>query len=210
MENKLNQIDLNVKEIEKKLRKNGLDFIDVKRNDVENRISFPMFVDSFYKYIDVYGDIPTQKEYFDYYISLNENCQNIQKLNIDQFEGLRARVYRTYPSLIRDLHFAKVLDEKTAIDEVIYNQELDVGDGIDILLKENGFKYGLALYTNTRRAKMKRQEKIEYRDDKEDYIYVELPLKFDGAREINDFYLYGTRELITVLNIILETQKKAG
>jgi len=210
MKNKLNKIDLSLKELEGKLKDIDLNFISTKRKDVEYGIRFPLFVRSFYDYIEEYSMLPSQKDFFDYYIENNQNSKNIQKLDIDQLGGLKARLYRVYPSFIRDFHFAKTLEEKTPLDEVIYNVKLDTKDGIDVLVRENGIHYAISLYTNTRRANIARVKKIDHRDDKDDYIYIELPLNFKGAKEVGDFFVYGKREMVEVLNIIIKTQKKVS
>jgi len=52
MKNKLNEIDLSLKELEGKLKDIDLNFISTKRKDVEYGIRFPLFVRSFYDYIE--------------------------------------------------------------------------------------------------------------------------------------------------------------
>lgn len=210
MENKLDDIELTLEELEDKLKKIKLNFIKTKRKDTEHGFNFPIFVTRFYDYIDEYGELPSQKDFYDYYIENTQNFKSIQKLDIDQLGGLKARIYRAYPSYVRDFHFAKLLEDKTPLDEVIYNNELDVKDGIDVLVKENDIHYAISLYTDTRRANMMRAKKIDRRDDKDGYVYIELPLNFKGAREVGDFFLYGKREMLEVLNIIIKTQKKVS
>ncbi|MGV9141398.1 MAG: hypothetical protein ACOC1X_00510 [Promethearchaeota archaeon] len=209
MQNKLNDINMDVDSIERKLRKFKLEFIKNKRSDIERKIKFPMFVKSFYNYIDEYANLPTQETFFDYYIQKNKNNKNIKKLNDDQLEGLRARIYRAYPSYIRDLHFAKILQEKTELEEVIYNVELDV-NGTDVLVKENGINYAVNLFVDTKRSNMARIRKKKRHNKDKKYIDVELPLVFNKAREVGDFFLYGKRELIEFLNLVLKTQREMG
>lgn len=210
MENKLEEIDLTLEKLEDKLKKTKLSFIKTKRNDTEYGINFPIFVTRFYDYIDEYDELPSQKEFYDYYIENTQNFKSIKKLDIDQLGGLKARIYRAYPSYVRDLHFAKLLEDKTPLDEIIYNNKLDVKDGIDVLVRENDIHYAISLYTDTRRSNIMRAKKVDRRDDKDGYVYIELPLNFNGAREVKDFFLYGKREMLEVLNIIIKTQKKAN
>jgi hypothetical protein len=64
MKNKLNEIDLSLKELEGKLKDIDLNFISTKRKDVEYGIRFPLFVRSFYDYIEEYSMLPSQKDFF--------------------------------------------------------------------------------------------------------------------------------------------------
>lgn len=66
-------------------------------------IKLPMFVDAFYDYILKKQTIPNQTESFDYYIQYNkEYFMNLNRPNL--YSGIRARAFRTYPSLIRDVY----------------------------------------------------------------------------------------------------------
>jgi hypothetical protein len=120
-------------------------------------------------------------------------------------EGLQARVYRTYPSLIRDLHFCLFMKEKALLRSnaiVIYNIDLDIEEGIDILLEFKDKLYGINLYTNTSRAIHARTLKSKRHNPFQNVNYVELPVPFKGSKEVGQFFLYGERELNGLRNLI--------
>ena len=120
--------------------------------------------------------------------------------------GLKARLYRTYPSLIRDLHFSKLLSERANNYKIIYNTNLDIKEGIDLLVIVNKINIAVNLYTKTRRAFVGRNKKENRHTIYDNITYIELPVEFNGSIKIGDFFLYGEREIFE-----LETEiKKAG
>lgn len=177
-----------------------LEFIDIRDKQVEFGISFPLFIDPFYNYILENKTIPTQEDYFVHYITENEEYfYDRIKYSNNTILGLKARVYRTYPSLVRDIHFSLYLKENMPNNNVIFNITLDSSEGIDILLEDRDTLYGINLYTDTPNAKIGREKKA-YRHVKFDNVkYIELPVSFKGSEQHGihgrKFTLYGDREL---------------
>lgn len=104
--NHLDLFPLSVADIESQIVQFKLQFLNIRNPQVEWKISFPIFLDSFYKFIYNKKRLPSQTEYFDYYIKNNRGWFQSNPLSDELLEGLKARLLRTYPSLIRDLHFA--------------------------------------------------------------------------------------------------------
>lgn len=207
MDNQLNKIKLSYKDIEKQIKKYKLRFPYIKNTKVEKYIKFPIFVDSFYELLFFSKKVPTQKEFIENYIKRHKEKECIKCLNNNEKKALRARLCRTYPSYIRDLHFSKMLEEKLDFGEVIYNSEIDVKDGVDTLIKYNNTKYAVCLYINTQRSQNFRKTKIK--QQKNGYIYIELPLNMKESKEVGDFYLYTKDNLINLLNFILKFEQEA-
>lgn len=201
MINEIENIDLTSTDVEKQIEDYDLKFLGVRRNDIEWKFKFPIFVYVFYEIIKEEGNIPTQSYFFDFYLDKFSENSVISKLNKDQLEGLKARIYRTYPSYIRDIHFSNLVSEQTNFDKVIYDLELDVKEGIDILIENNNKEYGVNLYIDTNRSKKARDKKEDRHDDNE-YYEIELPLSFWDADEIGDFYLYPKSYLEELYEII--------
>ncbi|MFW6009109.1 MAG: hypothetical protein ACOCP8_07590 [archaeon] len=201
MYNKLDDIDLQVEDIERQIKKYNLTFPSLKRNDIENKMRFPYFVNEFYNFIDEHKKIPMQCELYSFY--KNKHRDIIDKLKDGQLPGLKARIYRAYPSYIRDLHFAKLLRKKTCFEKVIYNLELDVKDGIDILIKHNNKKYAINLYVKTDRSKYYRKKKNN-RHKEHNFINIDLPIGFEDSYKLGEFYLYSYRDIVRLFNFILK------
>ena len=97
---------------------------------------------------------------------------------------------------MRDIHFAKLLIENELQYKVIYNTNLDVNKGIDILIIYNNKNYGVNLYTKTKRAFDGRLKKEKRHALYENIVYIELPVEFDAYKKTGDFYLYSKKEII--------------
>ena len=204
--NHLELFKISSKEIENQIIKFKLTFLKTRNQKAEWGIRFPTFIDSFYKFIFNNKKLPSQDGFYNYYLANNKDWFKSNPLTTDVLLGLRARIYRTYPSLIRDLHFSKLLSEKTNNYKIIYNTNLDVKEGIDLLVIINKINVAVNLYTKTKRAFVGRNKKGNRHILYDNITYVELPVEFNGSVKIGDFFLCGNREIIE-----LEAEiKKAG
>jgi hypothetical protein len=117
--------------------------------------------------------------------------------------ALKARIFRTYPSLVRDLHLGVLLKESRAFDDVFYNEIMDIQYGIDLVVLKNGVQLGLCLFTNTQIA-FKARAKKEYRLKKPvNFKCIEIPIQFRGSKVCGDFFLYSEREIDMITREIL-------
>lgn len=155
-----------------------------------------MFVDAFYDYIVKKQTIPNQKDSFDYYLWYNQDF--FTKLNRPDLEsGIKARAFRAYPSLVRDIHFNKYIEEQLGTKcQIIYNTRLDIEEGIDLMIITKKNNYGVCFFTNTRRAYVGRKAKEHRHTPFDNVKYVEMPMEFKGSVEAGDFFLYGEKEYI--------------
>jgi hypothetical protein len=119
--------------------------------------------------------------------------------------GLKARIFRTYPSLVRDLHFSLFVKENVEDAQILYNRKLDVEEGIDLLIKRDGIFYGINLYTDTPRAHIGRKKKANRHIQFENVEYIELPVEFNGSFKCGQFFLYGEKELTQIKKIIYKS-----
>lgn len=200
--NFLDHIRLNSEEVCKIIKNYTLEFSQVRNQDVEWKIAFPMFLTPFYKFIYLNNNILSQENYFKYYFSENREYFESHNFNSIIIEGLKARVYRTYPSLVRDLHFMLFVKENYNQIAIVYNRKLDIEEGIDLLIIKNGSYYGINLYADTKRAHIGREKK-EFRHDKFNNVnYVELPVDFKGSVKCGSFFLYGDKELSQIKELL--------
>jgi len=193
--NILSRISLSPLDIENQIEKYPLEFSQIRRQDVEWQIKFPPFLPSFYDWVIKKHHVPKQIEFWENYLRKNEGWFNKLNFNDHQKEGLKARLYRTYPSLVRDLHFSIVLKNYHGVDKVIYNPKLDIEEGIDIIITHNNAHFAINLYVKTRRA-FKGRRKKEFRHRKwSNLIYIELPVDFKNSKRCGEFFLYGKNEI---------------
>jgi hypothetical protein len=208
--NLLNDISFSVVQIEETIINYKLNFDSYKNNEVEWKLRLPMFVYSFYKIIITDNKIPTQKELFDEYIS-NPQIVDLLSSRTDREEiqkGIKARLFRTYPSLIRDLHFAIYLKERIKNGgEVFYNTQLDIEIGIDVIIIFKSKLYALNLYTPTKRAINGREKKENRHETVSNVIQIELPVEFNQRKKVGEFFLYGENEFNKLKKIIKNTIK---
>lgn len=201
-ENLLEKINLTSTQIEEIIFNYKLDFLNYRNYEVENKIKFPMFLECFYDNLLKNKTILNQDEFAMHYARLNLEWFKNQNFSNDILSGLKARIFRTYPSLIRDLHFCLSLKEKNQYENVLYNIKLDVSHGIDVLIKKENKLFGVNLYTDTKNACDFRINKYKRHSVLPNIFYIELPVNFHGSKKCGDFFLYGEREMNLLSKII--------
>src|SRR5690554_4897780 len=174
--NQIPLIKLTVSQIEHQIRNFELSFSTVRNRDVEWKMKFPMFVPAFYNFVLIKNSIPTQNEYWSHYLLVNSRWFELEKLSSVHLNGLQARVFRTYPSLIRDIHFSKYVYSQLNQCIVIYNQKLDIEEGIDLLVIHNDVYFAFNLFTDTNRAYSGRFKKNNRHINFENVEYIDLPV----------------------------------
>jgi hypothetical protein len=190
---------LTYQDIQDQIIEYHLNFIDVIDEDIEWKTSIPMFVTTFYKSIEEFKKIPTQQGYWDYYKTLNEIWFAENNLSEEKLIALKARAFRAYPSLVRDIHFSKYLQSNLEGVKVIYNEILDIEHGIDLLLINNKNIFALNLFVNLNRSLFARQKK-HYRHTKfGNVIYKDVEINLRGSDVCGQFYLYGRNELLRII-----------
>jgi hypothetical protein len=201
-DNHLKYYDITSSDIEKLCasEKYGLRFYPQDKNDPDYHLAenkkMPSFVMAFYRGIDNrfnHKRVFTQIEFWNFYkkvytffFSKPYSFNLLQK-----FEG---RALRTYPSLVRDLHFMLYVKEKLGIENVIYNTQLDKDIGIDLIIKNDDKLFGIKLMTSTDRSEKYKKIKDNLRQKEYSNIeFIVIPKQLDG-NQFGDFFLYGEKE----------------
>ena len=171
-----------------------------EEEDIEDRVSVPYFVDSFLKYIMEHKTIPSMYEYEMQYREDNKPFYDTYNTKNYRY-AIRNRVQRAYPSLVRDVMFALFLKEKFKEEnvDVIYNDELDRYEGIDIMIcgKRN---WGVHLFTDTRRANEYRARKNNrHGDDFYNVIDIDLVKDLHSKNKYGNIVLYGEEDYKNLL-----------
>lgn len=193
-------VHLDVETIENKIQNYELIFSNIKNDVVEWKMKFPMFLNSFYKKIYQSRTIPTQSEFWADYLIDNLPFFEKNKYGEDIMNALKARAFRTYPSLVRDLHFMHYVKENITESKVIYNRKLDINEGIDLLIIRDNINYAINLFTATSRSFEGRGKKENRHKTYDNINYINLPVHFKGSYVCGKFFLYKEDEYGKLLN----------
>jgi len=188
------KIQLTSDQIKDQILHYDLTFSQVRDYAVEKKFKLPMFVSTFYQMLVDTNKIPTQEEFWKGYVEHNKTYFEGQLFDESTMEGVKARLFRTYPSLVRDVYFNKLVSENLPDKQIVYNVDLDVSEGIDMLVIDKDKYKGVCLYTDTKRAHEFRKLKENRHVPFQNVEYVEFPVQFKGSLEVGDFFLYGTKE----------------
>ena len=188
--------------IEDIIQHQQVSFNPTKNDYVEYQLNLPTFVRSFYSYVYHNQSIPTQEEYYNYYIQRNRQYFNENSFTDEIRNAIKARLFRAMPSFVRDLHFNKYVEERILGFNALYNLELDVEEGIDLLLYNDRDIYGINLYTDTMRAHQGRKDKEKRHGCFSNVKYIEFPVVFKESHKCGQYFLYGENEYNNLINII--------
>lgn len=178
------------------------------KDDAVEAFRLPPIALTFYSLIYEMGNVPTddllieeylKQEYFNYVSGDKiEVCYNSEP-TVLSMEGIIARIQRTYPSLIRDLHFYLLLLESNRFEAVRYSFLDDYAGKVDIRVKYNDIWHNVGLMLGTKRSfwyKIKKQ----FRHKNVDVIYLEL--FNEDAKLCGDFKLFTEKHIDVLLNKI--------
>jgi hypothetical protein len=203
--NTFDHIRFNEEDVENQISTYKLVFLHNRNRFIEWNVRLPMFVTSFYQYVLEKQAVPKQDEYWKFYLTDNTAYFSEASFLKEHMDGLQARVYRTYPSLVRDLHFGLMLKNSGIFKDVFFNEIMDIEYGIDLVVFIKGRPIGLKLYTDTRNALHAREVK-NYRPKKTvNFKCIELPINFRGSKTCGMFFLYSDREIDLVNEAILSS-----
>jgi hypothetical protein len=198
----IDSLNINSEKIEYDIQ---FDYLDVlgkaNKDEIENKTNPPSVVAPFYYHMYKQRKVPKQQEYIADYFNLNIEWinENIGK-NTNKLNGLTGRLDRTYPSLMREVHFYLLLKEQNYFKSIYQNVYYDLVAKIDIIIRSNSDKlYGLQLRTATVRSNYYVKKKpFRDMDRKVDIHLIDLPLNLSSAKSINtkgnSFKLYSKNE----------------
>lgn len=171
----------------------------IKDNKVEH-FRLPSIAEIFYGL--VFGNrVPSPEDLCDgylrrhFYTTGKDTCRLKNSSEEFSIEGVKGRVYRAYPSLIRDLHFYFLCKDSGMFDDVHYSLAADAYDGIDLTITHTGVTFAIALFVSTARSKQfkskkyRRHEKLTMPE-----ICIEID-PFNKAFYIGDYALYQKEHL---------------
>lgn len=195
-------IRLSYNEMVRPLKDYKMKFSPIHNIDAEWNIHFPILVRPFYAFIYRNHRIPEQQEYVSYYLTENRSFFENEEFDHKVIEGLKARLLRTYPSLVRDICFNRYVKDHAIGYKTIYNISLDVERDIDLMLYKGQNYYGVCLYTKTKRALYSRTKKTNRHVRFSNVNYIEILKDFKGSMQIGDFFLYGEQEYKELMELV--------
>lgn len=202
--------DMNYEDVEKDIEGMKLNFDNYRNPFIEWKLSIPIFLKSFYRFVLYKKRIPTQEEFYKLYSEDNKDWYNKLRLSENSIRGLKSRVFRTHPSLVRDLHFSLFLKEKLKDCDVIYNINLDMKHGIDILLNNGVNLFGLNLFTKTKNSLKARKLKKNRHESIDNVNLIDIPIDLNNCKKCGDFFLYGESEYDTIIKELDKYNQTGG
>ena len=201
--NHLKYFSITAKDILDQISGYSLHFFEEENEEVEHKIAFPLFIKPFYRFVFEKARIPTQEEFYKYYLTYYKN-EYFATHPYDGiiYLGLQARIYRTYPSIVRDFYFNKLLENNSRGFKVVYNIDLDSHRDIDAMLIKDNVFWAACLFINTNKAEMARKWKENRHKRFGNVKYVPLSVKFNKENKFGDFYLYREQDVEQLFYLI--------
>ena len=84
--------------------------------------------------------------------------------------------------------------------DIIFNSNLDVKEGIDILINDGEYLFGISLFTYTKNSLDAREDKKNRHATYSNINYIEIPLMLYEYKKSGDIYLYGEEDMIKIKN----------
>jgi len=157
---------------------------------VENA-KLPPFIQVFY-YLFFQGlRVPTENQLFETYVQWLGGIHN-DKIKFIDFEydavGIENRLKRTYPSLIRDVHFLYLLESSNRFENIEYSMEIDYNNGLDLKVKYEGKEVFVSIFIDTSRGTYYKHKKTT-RHDYSIIDELEFNVDFNGLTKVGNIYL---------------------
>lgn len=212
---KVQKVEFDIDRIENNISQMSYEGMGLIRDKKVENGKLPSIAKTFYEKIYT-REIPSPKTLFNEYISENFEVKDsicIYNNVTYNLEGVRARVYRTYPSLLRDFHFYILCYNSNLFDMVEYSFLTDMTEGIDLTLTYKGEKFGVSLFVDTKRGNHYKNKKYK-RHNYEKINEICLAINpFDKSNRIGEYSLYRTKhidELMFQIDRILESTNIAS
>ena len=183
------------------------------RDEACEKAFLPPLVTVFYNYVFLNNALPTEAELMASYL---EACfdrysatQLLPKKDYMPAErsvplplseaGVRARMLRAYPSLIRDFHFFLLCRESRLFEEVKYSVKTDYFRGYDLVVKYGGRYFFVKLYVATQRGEYYKNAKQGRRVYGNQANIIELTIDLNKKQKKGHFCLYDQDDVRTLL-----------
>lgn len=198
------RLTLTAAEAEKKIAAMTYGGNTLVRDEACEKAFLPPLVTVFYKYVFLMNVLPDESQLMAAYIEAcfdrHSELELLPKKIYVPAErsvplplseaGIRARMLRAYPSLIRDFHFFLLCRESGLFEEVKYSVRIDYFEGYDLVVRYNGVYFYIKLYVSTYRGEYFKNAKHRRREYGGKARSIELTIDLNKRQKKGNFFLY--------------------
>lgn len=181
----------------------------VRDAEVE-KAKLPPFALAFYKFLFFKGQLPTEQELWTQYLSAHFGVLDETRIHyfrkgtwrIYNADAVKARLLRSFPSLIRDFHFFVLCQESGRFQEVKYSLRDDYFNGVDLTLTYHHTTFRVAVMLNSERARQFKEQKYSRHvttSEQEVIVLFDLPRNEQNKGKIKLFSPQHIQQLIIEL-----------
>ncbi|MCA0232060.1 MAG: hypothetical protein LCH91_16435 [Bacteroidetes bacterium] len=174
------------------------------------KAKLPPFALAFYKFLFFKGQIPTEQELWTQYLIAHFGVLDETRIQffrkgtwrVYKADAVKARLFRSFPSLIRDFHFFVLCQESGRFQEVKYSLRDDYFNGVDLTLTYQNKTFRVAVMLNSERARQFKEQKYSRHaetDEQEVILLFDLPRSEQNKGKIKLFSSQHIQQLITEL-----------
>lgn len=201
---KFKPVPFDLTELESQISKLSYSGERLKKDERVENSKLPPFIIPFYELLYDTEKLPAETDLTNVYIAKYFDIRPDGKLRIKEkfnnaglsnesfgLEGITARLLRSYPSLIRDIHFYVLCYEKGSFDDVYYDLRSDWLKGYDLMVNDNGVQCYVKLHFDSKRGN-KFENKKHRRHDyaAKSNVTINLSIKPDNQYLCGQVYLY--------------------
>lgn len=169
------------------------EYKDNVKYKIEWKKAMPLINVSFHYHLLRDNNVPTLDEFIDDYE--RDNKSFIKLLPEDWYPGIKYRLVRSYPSLIRDIHFVNKTREMGY--KTINTLQLDL-HGIDAIVPINeNDKLFFRLFFDSKRSR--RYLKNKYKNHNLENC-IDFGLNKSNIKEVGDIFLYSDESITNIIN----------
>lgn len=184
------------------------------KDEQAEQMLMPPLVLSFYQHLFDHNTLPADAALADAYLNhyfwevphtdfacLKAAYATAGKTGQATAAGIRNRLYRMYPSLLRDFYFLLLCHESEAFSDVYYSVRQDYNHGYDLIVKRRNLKVYVRLLVETMRSTHYNNRKYTRHLLAHKSIY-ELKMALVPERKLGQFYLYNQDDLKRLIHYI--------
>jgi len=216
---KLNKSLPTVEEVENHVKTLPYTIYRTKKCAIVEKSLLPPLIKPFYFLVIKNGNVPDEmlfvKTYLKKYFKWlpNNQCQILPEYDSNgagtlyDTLGVKYRIQKTYPSLIRDLHMYLMLVEENKnynLDEIRYSFFADYCDGRDITVKHQGKDTFIHLFLSSFNSNKYRNSKKTTRHSYEG-VNLECGIDKTSCQKKGKFMLFTKSDVLILINKILNT-----
>ena len=175
------------------------------KNLLIESMNLPSFCETFNGFLDS-DRLPSEDEFIDKYLE-NHLAKIVEKTdNKDEIDGLIGRLSRTYPSLLRELHFYCLVREHPWFKDKIMKRsnELDMM-GSDFVILHDGNEYHIRVYLETYRGLNYLNQKNKANTDDITHI-IDVGLRKENSFTLNNYWMFDDTNVQKIIDKINEKQ----